>query len=235
MKLLWVNSNFMHPTNKGGSIRTLEMLRHLHRRHEIHYAAIAQPGAPEGPARASEYSTKSYPVEERIPSRGSVAFGVQVLRGFVGELPVNMERFRSPRLGQVLADLMRREKFDRVVCDHLTPASYFPHLDEAFLFQHNVETIIWRRHVQHAADPLRRAYFAMQARTMFRVEPRGCRPVRPTLAVSAVDARTGRERSFHGRIHFESALDGFFRKQTGGEHHARVRRVRATCNRRDNN
>ena len=43
MKTLWVNSNFMHPTTKGGQIRTLEMLRHLHRWHEIHYVAIANP------------------------------------------------------------------------------------------------------------------------------------------------------------------------------------------------
>ena len=55
MKTLWVNSNFMHPTTKGGQIRTLEMLRHLHRWHEIHYVAIANPAQPEGPARAHEY------------------------------------------------------------------------------------------------------------------------------------------------------------------------------------
>ena len=52
MKTLWVNSNFMHPTTKGGQIRTLEMLRHLHRRHEIHYVAIENPDQPEGPAHA---------------------------------------------------------------------------------------------------------------------------------------------------------------------------------------
>ena len=42
MKTLWVNTNFMHPTTKGGQIRTLEMLRHLHQRHEI--AACAADG-----------------------------------------------------------------------------------------------------------------------------------------------------------------------------------------------
>ena len=56
MKTLWVNSNFMHPTTKGGQIRTLEMLRHLHRWHEIHYVALENPSQPEGPARAHEYS-----------------------------------------------------------------------------------------------------------------------------------------------------------------------------------
>ena len=27
MKILWVNPNFLHPTTKGGRIRTLEILR----------------------------------------------------------------------------------------------------------------------------------------------------------------------------------------------------------------
>jgi hypothetical protein len=47
MKTLWVNTNFMHPTTKGGQIRTLEMLRQLHRRHEIHYVAIEKAAEPE--------------------------------------------------------------------------------------------------------------------------------------------------------------------------------------------
>ena len=193
MKILWVNSNFMHPTNKGGSIRTLEMLRHLHTRHEIHYAAIEQPQFPEGPARAHEYSTRSYSVREVIPERGSFAFAAQVARSVVSPIPLSMKRFESPRLGRLLDQLIAREGFDRLVCDHLTPATYFPHLDEAFLFQHNVETVIWRRHVEHAKDPIRRAYFAVQAGKMERFERRVCRTVRHTIAVSSIDAQNMRD------------------------------------------
>ncbi len=54
MKILWVNANFMHPTNKGGSIRTLGILQHLARWHEIHYVAYENPEHPEGPARSGE-------------------------------------------------------------------------------------------------------------------------------------------------------------------------------------
>src|SRR5437660_10639145 len=83
MKTLWVNSNFMHPTTKGGQIRTLEMLRHLHRRHEIHYVAIENPDQPEGPERAHEYSFKSYPFRYRLRSKWS-----QALRGVFSPVPV---------------------------------------------------------------------------------------------------------------------------------------------------
>ena len=43
MKILWVKSDFLHPTDKGGQIRTLEMLRRLHSRHEIHYVGLDLP------------------------------------------------------------------------------------------------------------------------------------------------------------------------------------------------
>ena len=48
-------------------------------------------------------------------------------------------------------------------------------------------------------------------------------------------ARTRRERRFHCRIHVQSALDRLFCEQTGREHHARIARVRATRDGRDEN
>src|SRR5438128_12232398 len=45
--------------------------------------------------------------------------------------------------------------------------------------------------------------------------------------------RSWREGSFYRRINSQSAFDRFFREQTGRKHHARVARVRATCDRRD--
>jgi glycosyltransferase involved in cell wall biosynthesis len=188
MKILWLNTNFMHPPNKGGVIRTLEMLRHLSRRHEIHYAALEKPSQPEGPRRAGEYSFRSYSIRHRIPERGSPRFALQVLAGLFSPLPLAMQRFESPELGRFLEKLLRQERFDRAVVDHLTPASYYPDLAHSLLFQHNVETVIWRRHMEHAADPLRRLYFNLQARRMYEFEGRVCRTVGRIVAVSRADA-----------------------------------------------
>jgi len=55
MKILWVKTDFLHPTTRGGQIRSLEMLRQLHRHHEVHYVAFDDPAHPEGLARSSEY------------------------------------------------------------------------------------------------------------------------------------------------------------------------------------
>ena len=188
MKTLWVNSNFMHPTTKGGQIRTLEMLRHLHRWHEIHYVAIENPAQPEGPARAHEYSHKSYPFPYRVPSKSSPAFYAELVRGLFSSTPVAVERFNPPGMRDFLGELIRKERFDCAVVDHLAPTSYFPDLPHAIFFQHNVETVIWRRHVEHAPDPLRRAYFRLQADRMYHYERRVSQASGHIVAVSQTDA-----------------------------------------------
>jgi glycosyltransferase involved in cell wall biosynthesis len=187
MKVLWVNTNFMHPTTKGGQIRTLEMLRHLHRWHQIHYVAIEDPAQPEGPGRSQEYSFRAYPMSHRIPPKGSPAFLLQLARGLLSPMPVAVSRFYSPKLGQFVEGLMRHEHFDRAVVDHLAPTSYFPDLARSLLFQHNVETVIWRRHAEHAGDPVRRMYFRRQADLMLEYERNACRTAGHVVAVSSID------------------------------------------------
>lgn len=189
MKILWVNTNFLHPTTKGGQIRSLEMLRNLHGRHEIHYAAIEDPAHPEAPALSREYCTRAYPFRRRIPSRNSLVFAAQVAAGLFSSVPIAVSRFHSPELGWFLEKLMRRERFDRAVCDHLAPTSYFPNLEDGILFQHNMETLIWRRRAEHAADPFRRFYFRLQSERMFEYERKVCRAAGHVVAVSPEDAR----------------------------------------------
>jgi glycosyltransferase involved in cell wall biosynthesis len=188
MKTLWVNTNFMHPTTKGGQIRTLEMLQHLHRRHEIHYVAIEKPHEPEGPARAREYSFRAYPFQHHIRSKTSPLFWGELVKGLVSPVPVAVERFHPPGMREFLEALIRKESFDCAVVGHLAPTAYFPDLPHAVFFQHNVETVIWRRHVEHASDPLRRWYLQLQASRMFEFEKRVALEAGHIVAVSKTDA-----------------------------------------------
>ncbi len=193
MKILWVNANFLHPTTKGGQIRTLEMLKRLHARHEVHYAAFEDAGEPEGPARAGEYSTKSYAVKRSLPKRGSPAFLAQVAAGALSSVPVAVGRFYSQEMERLVRDLQARERFDCMVCDFLVSAVHFPELERAVLFQHNVESMIWKRHAEHGGDPFRRWFFGVQAKRMLRYEKECCRKAGYVVAVSPLDAQLMRE------------------------------------------
>ncbi|MFB3778599.1 MAG: glycosyltransferase family 4 protein [Bryobacteraceae bacterium] len=201
MKILWVNPNFLHPTTKGGQIRTLEILRHLHRWHEVHYAALSSPDATEGPSRAGEYSARSYAFPHRVPGKRSAAFLGQLSRGLLSPVPVAVSRFYSPALARFVVESLESGSFDRVVCDFLAAAPHFPDLGRALLFQHNVETIIWRRHAEHASNPMAKAYLRMQAKRMFQYERRACRAAGDIVAVSGVDANKMREMFGVTRVH----------------------------------
>jgi len=190
MKILWVKCDFLHPTDKGGQIRTLEMLRRLHLRHEIHYVAYEDPSQPEGLRRSSEYCSHAYPVPLKVPPRASVAFAAQAIRNLFSTLPLSLERYVSRQMRVQVEQLIQCEHFDGVVCDFLSAAPLLPNLPGCLLFQHNVETMIWRRHVDNARGPLSRWYFGLQAERMFRFERETCQRVGGIVAVSENDSTT---------------------------------------------
>src|ERR1700742_4033610 len=95
MKILWVKSDLLHPTTKGGHIRTLEMLRRIHRRHEVHYAAFENDPKGEGVRRSSEYCSRLHRIPHVAPKRTSPAFAAQLLRGVFSRLPVAVFRYES--------------------------------------------------------------------------------------------------------------------------------------------
>ncbi len=193
MKILWVKCDFLHPTTRGGQIRTLEIVKRLHLRHEVHYIAYEKPDEPEGLKRAPEYCTRAYPVQLEVPQRKSFAFAAQLVGNLFSSMPLSLSRYHSAGMRKQIAAVMNEFRFDSIVCDFLSPAPNFESLDNCVLFQHNVETMIWRRHAENAPDPLRKAYFRMQAERMFRWEQRMCRQAAEVIAVSPQDASLMRE------------------------------------------
>ncbi|MGA9567503.1 MAG: glycosyltransferase, partial [Candidatus Korobacteraceae bacterium] len=64
---------------------------------------------------------------------------------------------------------------------------------DVVLFQHNVETMIWQRHVEQSSDPVRKTYFKLQADRMSKWERRMCRAAARVIAVSPQDAELMRK------------------------------------------
>jgi len=193
MKILWVSPGFLHPTNRGGQIRTLEMLKRLHAHHEVHYIGLDNPAQPEGLQRSNEYCSRAYPISLDAPPRRSLKFATQLAANLFSSMPLSLSRYCSSAMRDKISELRAATEFDCVVCDFLTPAPNFADMSKVVLFQHNVETMIWRRHVEHAGDPLRKAYFRNQADRVEDWERRMCRAAGRVIAVSPHDADTMRK------------------------------------------
>lgn len=194
MKILWVKTDFLHPTTRGGQIRTLEMIRQLHKNHEVHYVAFDDPANSEGLRRSSEYCSFAYPVAHKVVPKTSPAFAVQLAQGLFSPIPVAGMRYRSAAMRETIRKVTAEHKFDAKVCDFLFPAINIDDLKSWTLFQHNVESVIWERHAQAGRTFAHRAYFAGQAKRMLTWEKTVCQAVSHVVAVSDVDEQLMRSR-----------------------------------------
>ena len=200
MKILWAKADFLHPVTRGAVIRTLETLRCLHRRHEIHYVALEDRRFPEGVEKSGEYCSRAYPIPHFVPDKRSPAFVGQLISGLVSPLPVAVSRYRSAAMKDKIAQLLQTERFDSIVCDFLFPAPNIPDLSRCVLFQHNVESTIWRRRIEQTKGAIARAYIGMQARRMEAYESRVCRTAAHVVAVSEKDATIMRQEFGASRV-----------------------------------
>jgi glycosyltransferase involved in cell wall biosynthesis len=188
MKILWVSPFFLHPTDRGAQIRTLGILRELHKRHEIHFAALNNPRNLEGPARSSEYSSRHISQEHSAPKRQSLRFIPQLLKSIVDPMPLAVSRYASASLRHKIDALIAAEHYDAIVCDFLAAAPSFTEVANCVLFQHNVEAIIFQRLVEQSRSFPKKAFFQMQAVKMEAYERKVCRSVKQVIAVSEIDA-----------------------------------------------
>lgn len=188
MKILWVCPFFLHPTDRGAQIRTLGTLRELHKRHEIHFAALNDPRNTEGPARSAEYCSRHIVEEHSAPARRSFAIVPQLMKSFVDPMPLAISRYASAGLRRKIDALIADEHYDAMVCDFLAAAPGFSDLSRCLLFEHNVETTIFERHAKQSRSFVARAFFQIQAAKMKEYERKICGSARHVIAVSEIDA-----------------------------------------------
>ena len=198
MHILWLKSELLHPLDKGGRIRTYEMLRRLRDHHRVTYVALDDgTTTPEQRGRALEYCDDLVLVPwRRAPLRGWRR-GLAILRNVASSLPFALAPFRSAAMTRVIRERCTtgEDRADVVVCDFLVPALNVPDglPCPVVLFQHNVEAMIWERRTRVAGNPVMRLYMGEQWRRMRRVEREQCLRFDHVVAVSPEDAAVFRE------------------------------------------
>ncbi|HKT34003.1 MAG TPA: glycosyltransferase [Nitrospira sp.] len=185
MRLLWLKADLLHPVDKGGKIRTFYMLRELMKLHHVTYLALDDgTAAPDAVDRAAEYCHELIRVGHRTSSKFSLRFFAEVAKNIGSPLPYAVEKYLSSEFGRLVA---REEgKADVVVCDFLFPSVNMPDRlsRPSVLFQHNVEALIWRRHVEAQTNRLKRTFFREQWRRMTVFERQACHKFDTIVAVS---------------------------------------------------
>jgi sugar transferase (PEP-CTERM/EpsH1 system associated) len=190
MRILWLKTELLHPVDKGGKIRTYQMLKELKRDHEITYLTLDDGAADkEARALATEYCHNLVCVSHRPRQKFTAGFYAELGLNLVSSLPYAIAKYRSPEMRRTILKLTRENVYDVIVCDFLAPAVNLPRdlPCPSILFQHNVEAMIWQRHAEVQTNTLKYTYLSGQWRKMQAFEGVMCRRFDRVVAVSRED------------------------------------------------
>ena len=190
MKILWVKANKILPVHSGGDIRSFNIVRQLAKQDEMIFLSYY-----DGP-KDREYEED---LKRQLPgsvcictgkhNSSAVARGLDYLFRLPSPIPYAVSRFESGRVRRKLEQCVAESHPDVTICDFLDAAINFPRSlgVASVLFQHNVESEIWRRHAETCADFLRRQIYQVEFARMLRYEREMVRRFDHVIAVSEHD------------------------------------------------
>lgn len=189
MRILFMNKRPLFPPTTGGHLRTLHILKHLARWHDITYLCNVQ--AHEGNALSAmeALGLRVVAIPWYETPRHTLRFYGDLARNLFSMYPFNVNKDYDPRLRARAAELLHGQPFDLLICDFVQMARNVLGLKAPakLLFQHNVEAQIFQRHAEQDSGWLRRWYMGHQARKMRRFESAAGQYFDGVIAVSQAD------------------------------------------------
>ena len=190
MRILWVKAGKLLPVDTGGKIRSYNILRHLASHHEVTLLSYY------GGRRDSEYEAA---IQRELPGAQTIyvaaldgsdpAQFLAYLRRVFQSAPFAVSKFSDPEIQRVVDSWLKENRADVAVCDFLSASQNFPEnlLTPTVLFQHNVESALWRRMASTESHPARRLAYQLEAWKMTRYERGALEKFHHVIAVSEHD------------------------------------------------
>jgi len=190
LRILWAKADKILPAHSGGNIRSYHILRQLASRHELIFFSY-YPGPPDAEYEAE--LTRQLPRAVCLCTgkrgRSGASRALNYLAQLANPVPYAVRRFESLRVQERLNTWFEDRSFDVAVCDFLDAAVNFPSrvAIPTVLFQHNVESEIWRRHALNQQNPARKILYQLEFKKMLNYEPSVVRRFHHIIAVSEHD------------------------------------------------
>lgn len=190
MKILWVKAGKLLPLDTGGKIRSYSILRHLAAHHEV--TLLSYYGGRRDEVYEKELTNHlpgAVVVYTGAPDTTALERGGHYLLHIVFRAPYAVTKFTARRVRLMLREWLSDRRFDVAVCDFLSASLNFPKstLTPTVLFQHNVESVLWRRQADWELNPLKGLAFKLEAFKMARYERATLARFQHVIAVSEHD------------------------------------------------
>ncbi|HKP86951.1 MAG TPA: glycosyltransferase family 4 protein [Blastocatellia bacterium] len=218
MRILWVKGGKLIPVDTGGKIRSYNLLRQLARRHEV--TLLSYYDGPKDSSYESEIVCH-FSRAVAVPSGRADSSAIDYLKHLFSHAPYAVTKFTSARATALIREWMAERRFDVAVCDFLSASLNFPEELSlpTVLFQHNVESVLWRRQADYEPNPIKRMAFKLEAAKMIRYEQRAVNRFDHVIAVSENDRENMARMTEKSRISIvPTGVDlEAYRRQPGGD------------------
>lgn len=192
MNVVLLDGDVSYPPTSGKRLRTVNLLLPLAKRHRIVYLGrlIGDRGDhPEATEYFRDHGIEPIFVHHPLPKKTGPMFYARLLANLFDKRPYSVASHLSPALKAAAVRLARERSIDLWQLEWpmflpLVPATAAPRVVVA----HNVESIIWRRYVETATHPLKRAFLKNQCRKFEAFEGWALREAERVIAVSDEDA-----------------------------------------------
>ena len=179
----------MYPLHFGRNIRSFKILENLNAAHDITLVSFAREQDKKYFDVMKAVAKRFVPVDFEEHDKNSMRFYFEILKNIFFPLPYVIEKYRSEAMKRAIQDLVRREKFDLLVCDTLAPCI---NIDAdiripKIVFQHNVEGMIWKRMYKQTVDPVKKFIFFLQYVKLEKYEKKILQSFNSSFAVSQED------------------------------------------------
>jgi len=189
MRILWVKAGKLLPVDTGGKIRSFNLLKKLARNNAVtvlsYYGGAKDPGYE---AALAKELPGAQCIHTSAPE-GGIAEAIDYLRCLPGPAPYAIAKFTHRQVKQAVRESLASGRFDVAVCDFLCVSQNFASTlpIPCVLFQHNVESSLWRRMANTETNPVRKQVYRIEAGKMERYERETLRRFYHVIAVSEAD------------------------------------------------
>jgi glycosyltransferase involved in cell wall biosynthesis len=196
VRIIWLKSDYIDPPDTGGKIRTYNLLRQLRSLCNVTYLSLTTTASPKGDPVDLPWASQVVTFPQSEEPKEGLKFYSHVLARMFSTQPFIVQKYRSREIRQYqrrlhpsFGDPKTSDGRNVLVCDFLEMAGnvVWSARCPKILFQHNVESTIWRRYFENEENPLKKAYFWFEYQRLKRFERIACNQFDLVLAVSAQD------------------------------------------------
>ena len=190
LKVLFFSQRFPFPMDTGGKIRTGKILEQLKNVFDITLVSnVESPKDDKYLDQVRHLCAEFHPVPWKEAKKYTFKFYLKILRSLFSHYPFTVLNDYSTDVEAALRHLTSENHFDLLVCDFLQPSLNFRRLNGAptLLFEHNIESVIPRRHFETSPNPIAKIFWWLQWRRMERYEREMCQRFTGTVTVSETD------------------------------------------------